>query len=204
MNFRLHQNLNYMKGFDDCQHRQYFEDFLNLQKSGETFVDIGGFDGFTSREFARRCPRYNSIHLFEPEKTNMEGAKRNLANQENTYFYEVGLSNTNKTLKFSSTGSSSKVSSDGDIEINVIRLDELPLKDVTFLKMDIEGSELDALRGAKDLIASLKPRLAISVYHRSEDLRTISEYILMLNPSYKCYLRHYTEGVTETVLFFVP
>ena len=70
--------------------------------------------------------------------------------------------------------------------------------------MDIEGGELKALQGAKKLIAQFKPRLAISVYHRFSDFWVIPKEILSLSVDYKIYLRHYTEGVDETVMFFVP
>ena len=56
INFRISSNLNYMRGFTDSQYRQYFEDFLELKPDGEVFVDVGGFDGFTTLEFIKRCP----------------------------------------------------------------------------------------------------------------------------------------------------
>ena len=69
--------------------------------------------------------------------------------------------------------------------------------------MDIEGSELKALEGAKELIQNLKPKLAISVYHNTEDIYMIPQLILKYNPEYKLYLRHYTLCEYDTVMYFV-
>jgi hypothetical protein len=73
-----------------------------------------------------------------------------------------------------------------------------------YIKMDIEGWEMNALKGAENLIKTLKPKLAICVYHKPNDFLEIYNYIKELNPNYKIYLRHYTEGVVETVMYFIP
>ena len=76
---------------------------------------------------------------------------------------------------------------------------------VTFIKMDIEGAELESLKGAgRIIIREQKPKLAICVYHKKEDIFDIPEYILSLNPKYKLYLRHYTLGEWDTVLYAIP
>lgn len=74
----------------------------------------------------------------------------------------------------------------------------------TFLKMDIEGQEMAALAGARNAIVEHQPRLAICVYHRFDDLWKIPERVLSYRSDYAIYLRHYTEGITETVMFFLP
>ena len=78
INFRLSADLKYMDGFTDRQQEQYFEVFLDLDKKGEVFVDVGGFDGFTSLEFMKRCPEYEALYFLEPEKKNMDIAKSRL------------------------------------------------------------------------------------------------------------------------------
>ena len=61
---------------------------------------------------------------------------------------------------------------------------------VTFIKMDIEGAELDALRGASRIIKEQKPKLAISIYHRLEDIIEIPKLIISLRPDYRLYVNH--------------
>ena len=70
--------------------------------------------------------------------------------------------------------------------------------------MDIEGEELNALKGAKEIICKYKPKLAICVYHKPEDLYEIPKYIMDFGLDYKYYLRHHMrEGYTETVFYAI-
>ena len=204
INFRLSGDLAYMSGFTDRQAEQYFEDFLELNEKNEVFVDVGGFDGFTSLEFIKRCPEYRGIYFFEPELRNMDIAKSRLSKYENINFLQQGLSNKKDTVRFSIGGSSSAISTDGEIEIKVDSLDNILDDTVTFIKMDIEGAEGMAIEGARKTIATSHPRLAICVYHKADDMWKIAEQVLSIRGNYNIYLRHYTEGVTETVMFFVP
>lgn len=204
INFRLSYNLNFMKGFTDIEDQQYFENFLELNSEGETFIDVGGFDGYTSQEFIRLSPYYKSIHIFEPEEKNINLAKQRLKTSKNIYFHQLGLSNKKQTLKFDVGGSSSKISETGSVIIEVDKLDDIINEPVTFIKMDIEGAEADAIEGAKETIKKYHPRLAISVYHKANDFWKIPEQILAIRDDYQIYLRHYTEGISETIMFFIP
>ena len=204
INFRLSADLECMQGFKDLQYRQYFENFLSLKSKGETFVDVGGFDGYTSLEFIKRCPEYSAIHIFEPEPKNMTIVQENTIGFPGIHLYLCGLANKAQTLRFKSEGSSSKISEEGETEIKVNRLDDILLEPISFMKMDIEGGETEALRGAKQTIIKYHPRLAISAYHRYDDLWKIPELILSFRNDYQIFLRHYTEGITETVMFFIP
>ena len=76
-------------------------------------------------------------------------------------------------------------------------------EEVTFIKMDIEGAELKALKGAKNIILRDKPKLAISIYHKPEDIVEIPLFIKELVPEYKLYIRHYSNDSIETVLYAV-
>ncbi len=204
INFRLSGDLSYMSGFTDRQKEQYFEDFLGLNKKGEVFVDVGGFDGFTSLEFIKRYPEYQGIYFFEPEIKNMAVARSRLSSYENINYIPKGLSNKRETVRFSIGGSASVISEHGEVEINVDALDNVVDGNVSYIKMDIEGAEGLAIDGAKKVIAKSHPRLAICVYHKADDLWKIPEQVLSIRDDYKVYLRHYTEGVTESVMFFVP
>ena len=75
--------------------------------------------------------------------------------------------------------------------------------DVTFIKMDIEGSEYQALLGAKQIIKEKVPKLAISVYHNPEDIVQIPRLILSLRKEYKFYIRHYSSTGFDTILYAV-
>ena len=203
INFRLSFDLYYLRGFAALEDRQYFEDFVEFSDK-EVFVDVGGYDGYTTRYFARLCPNYKAIHFFEPEEVNMRVAQKNLADLAHITYYQQGLSDTKETLYFQTAGSASHIAASGDFSIAVDKLDELVTDAVTFIKMDIEGAEEKALAGCREIIAKHHPKLAVSVYHHSNALWQIPEYILSICPDYDLYLRHYTEGKDETVMFFIP
>lgn len=204
VNFKLSYNLDFLNGFKYLEDKQYFEDFLDLQPSGEVFADVGGFDGFTSEEFIKLCPQYSAIHFFEPDQNNIQNAKNRLKDYKNITFYELGLSNQKAILHFDCGGSTAKIAEAGDITIHVDRLDNLVKEPVTFIKMDIEGAEQQAIEGATDIIRKYHPKLAISVYHKAGDFWQIPEQILNIRQDYSLYLRHYTESIYETVMFFIP
>lgn len=204
VNFRFSKNLSYMEGLTTREDEQYFEDFLDLKAEGESFVDIGGYDGFTSQKFISLCPGYRSIHLFEPEKKNLQAAKDNLGAFKRVNFYPLGLSNTVGTVKFSPYGSGSSMSDSGEVTINTDLLDNILHEPVSFIKIDIEGAEELAIKGATQIIKQYHPRLAISVYHKPNDFWKIPEQILSIRDDYDVYFRHYTESIYESVMFFMP
>ncbi len=68
--------------------------------------------------------------------------------------------------------------------------------------MDLEGWEAQALEGSANIIKQNKPKLAIAVYHSSKDYISLYDYIMNINPDYNVYMRHYTEGWSETIMFF--
>lgn len=72
---------------------------------------------------------------------------------------------------------------------------------MTFIKMDIEGSELNVLKDARKTIMKYKPRLAICIYHKPEDIYEIPEYILSIVPEYRFWIRHYSSYTWETALY---
>ena len=211
INFKLGNDINYMRGFKYRPHEQYFENFLSLSDD-VSFVDCGSYDGFTSIEFAKFTNnKYKNIHVFEPDFENYLKCSDNLKKYRNVILNSTGVSNSKGILRFSSLcDSTSKVDENGVTQINVIDLDSYfsefstKLSDPLFIKMDLEGFEMVALAGAKNIIKNNNTTLAVAVYHKISDIFEIPEYILSLNSNYRLYLRHYTEAWTETVMYFVP
>ena len=110
--------------------------------------------------------------------------------------------------RFSEQGNLSSCIAEGQGEnatrIQVKTIDGLNLEKVTLIKMDIEGAELNALKGAQRTIARDKPKLAICIYHSDDDMIRIAEYIHELALGYKLYVRHHTTTFAETVLYALP
>ena len=69
--------------------------------------------------------------------------------------------------------------------------------------MDIEGAELASIKGAKGLIQKYRPKMAVCIYHKKEDLWEIQEYLKELVPEYKFYMRAYDDTATELVLYAI-
>jgi FkbM family methyltransferase len=203
LRFRLTANPDYMNAYIVRLRDQYFEDFM--QYKSEVFVDAGGFDGDTTEEFINRYPDYKKVYLFEPSLKNLDAAKNRLQGRRNIDFRALGLSNREGTLFFNAdAGSASAITNSDGESISVVALDKvLENEPISFIKMDLEGWEIHALRGAEMTIKKNKPKLAIAVYHAAKDFREIPQYILNINPDYKIFLRHYTQGWSETVMFFL-
>lgn len=203
LSYRLTANLKYMKTYDVRLQDQYFEDFLKLNK--EFFVDAGGYDGDTTEGFCDRYPNYQKVFFFEPSTMNMEAAKKRLRPYSNIEYRLEGLSNKADVLPFDAgAGSASAVRNIGSTTINVVPLDEIAQHQrVTFIKMDLEGWEMNALAGAARTIRANKPKIAIAVYHKAQDFREIPQFISSINEDYRLFLRHYTQGWSETIMYFV-
>jgi FkbM family methyltransferase len=186
---------------------QYFDlPYFKPQKN-EFFIDAGGYDGCSTKCFFKWLLDYErdgkSI-VFEPNPILYNDCKKNLKDCDNVKIVNKGLWHKKETLKFRKIGDSSCIDSDGEEIIEVINLDEY-LKDerdtVTFIKMDIEGAELNALKGAEQIIKKYKPKLAICIYHKPEDVWEIPNLLLEFVPDYKFYIRHYSLYWSETVLY---
>ena len=204
IHFRNYGVLDYMSAYSDCKERQFEESFLPPATHGAVYVDAGGYDGDTCLDFIRYCPGYGAIHLFEPETDNVSAARSRLASHRDVHIHPIGLSDRKQALRFASSGTASSIRSDGGITIEVDKLDSIITGSVSVIKMDIEGYEGAALQGAKRTIARCHPAMAICVYHKPDDLWRIPQQVLSTWDGYEIYLRHYSEGVDETVMFFVP
>ena len=201
LRFRLTGDPDYMRSYQVRLSEQYFEDFMDYRN--EVFVDAGGYDGDTSEAFASRYPDYRKIQLFEPSATNMAAARVRLCTFRDIEFFPIGLSDAPGRLRFDpESGSASAVSDAGGDEIVVDTLDATVGEPVSFIKMDLEGWELPALRGAQGHIRDSQPKLAIAAYHNSADLRRLHQFVKSFGNRYQMFLRHYTQGWSETVLFF--
>lgn len=193
----------YIKDYNDkCLPIQYFE-FFNGNDEQQSFVDAGCLDGYTSKRFFECCKgRYSNIWAFEPDTTSYEICKKEL-NLPDCTVYDLGLYDKDGTISFKSgLNAGSTIDLEGETTIKIAKLDNLLKGEkITFIKMDIEGAELNALIGAENIIRTQKPNLAICVYHKPEDIISIPKLLLDYNPNYKFRLRHYTTFWGDTVLY---
>lgn len=185
---------------------QYFDLPALPHIADETFVDAGCWDGGTSLAFAEWAGTYRHIYAFEPDPERQAICRPVLERMKGkATLLPYGAWSEQTELHFSSYGTmSNRIDPAGEMVVPVSSIDHgLAGERVTFIKMDIEGSELAALHGAEKTICSQRPKLAISLYHRLEDVIEIPKYLLSLIPDYRFYLRHYTFWDSETVLYAI-
>lgn len=194
---------------DVYHHQQYF-DLPVLQehrKAHEVFVDGGCYDGENSRMFVKWADNSKkTIYAFEPDEKNFRTCQCILEEINDVPFALIpkGLWSKETALDFcAKANEGSRFAEGGGVHIPVTSLDAAIDEKVTFIKMDIEGAEYEALRGAENLIRRCKPKLAISIYHKVEDIWELPQLILSFHPEYTFYLRHYSLSSEETVLYAV-
>ena len=201
INYRLDLDISNL--IIDRAEDQYFDkEIISLGKD-EVFVDGGGFDGSTTSTFISKVKgEYTHIYYFEPDLDHFKWSQVKLGNLWNISFFNIGIYHDHKSLVFGGTGGmNGAINESGTTRIEVDSLDNIIKDKITYIKYDIEGAEYDGLLGARDHILNDNPKLAICAYHKSNDLWNLTELISRLNNCYKFYLRHYTSGPYETVLY---
>jgi FkbM family methyltransferase len=170
-------------------------------------VDCGAYNGDTVMRFIKYSHgKYKKIVAFEPDASNVRALKKR---GKNISVVQAACWSSDTELSFETDkGSSSKVvenkSTYCDIKVVAKAIDSVnECKDATFIKMDIEGSEYDALIGAYNTICRNTPKLAICIYHSDEDMLRILELIESWNLGYKFYVRHHAQKISETVLYAI-
>lgn len=184
---------------------QYFDVFS--PKKDEVFVNAGAFQGETDVDFAKWTNNsYKKIFAFEPMKEDVKICRKCYAENkiENVELFAKGTWSETGYISFVEGTNQGRIDENGGNRIETIKIDDAVKGfggSITFIKMDIEGAELRALQGAKETILRDKPRMAICIYHKSEDLYEIPGYILSLVPEYQFKVRQYTSMNWETVLY---
>lgn len=189
---------------------QYLDEkFMDLVSEEGVFIDAGCLDLGDTRGYINRNPNYKKVYAFEPDYKNYERCldrkQKYCCDDERIEIVNKGLWSCETELRFNENAASSVITEKGTASIQVISLDQFMenREKATFIKMDIEGAEMEALHGASKIIKRDKPDLAICIYHKNEDILDIPNYILDLNPDYKLYIRHYSCYKWETVLYAV-
>jgi len=194
---------------------QYYPSGIIKLSEKEAFVDIGAYNGDTVFEFLKKTNNnFDSIFAFELDKNNfkeMESAidKLDVNLKKKIKLYNFGLLDEEKNVYYEKGGSGTQstfiniINTASDSGKTVRLSDIIKNEKVTFIKMDIEGSEPQALLGSEEIIKKQQPKLAICVYHKPEHLWEIPLYLKKIVPEYKIYFRHHTPLEYETVCYAV-
>lgn len=184
---------------------QYFDMFSPEE---EVFVDAGAYNGDTIFDFLKwiKGSKIYKVYSLEPQKDMYEYIKnrlmKNNISKVEVLNYAAWCKEEELSFVNREDGSAIVKGEESLHKVRGMAIDDIVgVEKVSFIKLDIEGSELEALKGASKTIKKYHPKLAISIYHRPEDILQIGRYILKLNPDYRLYIRHYTLTVYETVLY---
>lgn len=166
-----------------------------MPTAGDIAIDGGAYNGETARDFASLGAK---VYSFEMNEENFKNCQA-MAKKYNFTAENYGLWSKRETLNYIKSGPSSQVGAGGDSQGKFIDIDsylsEKKLPRLDYLKLDIEGAEVEALKGGANYIRKWKPKMAICVYHRFDDFWTIPEYILSLRSDYEFEFRHYPLGL---------
>ena len=184
----------------------FLEDIFNLNKD-MIYLDGGAYIGDTIQllnELLHGPCKY--IYAFEPNDENFKTMKDSVKKYgEKVCCINSGLDDCDGIVSFLKADAGSRVSADGTEEIMVLDAGEflsgLTENIPTFIKLDIEGKEPEVINAMDAFIKKNRPDLAVSVYHKLEDLWEIPLQIHRINPDYKIYLRHQSNYFTETVCY---
>jgi FkbM family methyltransferase len=196
----------------DPAEETYFPKDLWSMSEDDHFADCGAFNGDSVLMFLENVGmKFKQATAYEPDPRNIEALNANLAALPVQYRKKVKVVNAalaakSGYLQFSVSGTAgSAVNEEADFKIKCVFLDEEHCNSpATFLKMDIEGYELEALNGASEMIAKHAPILAVTCYHKVQHLWQIPLLIKSFRSDYKFYLRRYSEDCWETVCYAVP
>ena len=194
-------------------HEIYFPpDLITLHES-DIFVDCGAYTGDTVRSFLQHTKgQFQKVLAFEPDPVNFKKLVEMATSlpqdiSQRIIISDLALGRHSEKLHFNAQGiASSSLSSSGSILIQSEPLDSLLVNESpTYIKMDIEGAEIEALEGASRTISMHLPTLAISVYHLQNHIWNVPLLIHSLSNNYKFYLRRYTPRVLDDlVLYAIP
>ncbi|MFA5597050.1 MAG: FkbM family methyltransferase [Bacilli bacterium] len=202
MCYKVTQNDDYIKEIDRFTIDQYFDpEIVKFNPEGEVFADCGGYIGDTAIVFYRLKLPLKKYYFIEPGLANNTKAKNALKEFENIVFCSCATGKAKSEATFDDSGEGGCVNKTGSLKINIEPLDDLIKEPITFIKMDVEGSESDTIEGAKNQIINHKPKLAVCAYHKPDDAWKLAFQIKELRPDYKLYFRIYQSTYCETVIY---
>lgn len=194
---------------------QYFpSEILSRLSNDEVFLDCGAYIGDTIEEFRKQTgDKFKAIYAFEIDMDNYTNMRKNpQVKDKRIVLFNAGVSNRNCTVTYyhdEKLGSSYTLKNGFDWPESKAELksvdsmidDSMINEKVTFVKLDVEGAELDALNGMQKMIKRERPKLAVCIYHKPTDMIKLPKYIKELVPQYKFLLRQHGGFNTESVLY---
>ncbi len=189
------------------QGHQYFPDDVPLKQDFSCVIDCGAYTGDTIAQLYSTFGRVNEIIAFEPDTENFQRLCQNIGDNhkkicKQLLLYPCGVWSQTKQMRFSNgLDAGSAINPYGESINQFVALDDIIFNvSPTFVKMDVEGAEVDALKGAKGLICKAKPDLAICLYHKINHLWEITLLVHSWSLGYDFYIRQH-DYTMELVMY---
>jgi len=189
--------------------KQYY-DYINKSQI-KIMIEGGVCDGGSAYKFQTSFPKLNKLYGFEPfKKIYNDNIYVDVIDKNIVNVFPLALWEEKTTLEFKNEGGASRVASneDGLVKVDAISLDEFVkennIKKVDYIKLDTEGSELNVLKGGINTLIMHRPQLAISIYHKYQDMYSIPIFLDNILENYTFRLGHYSFILFETVFYAIP
>lgn len=166
-----------------------YSSFLKLSDN-ESFLDLGAYNGDTVSEFVSRVKSYKSITAVEPDKKSFKKLISNTAGLKNFNAFNACVSDSNGEAEFAMRGGRNSSIGGGEF-IPSVTVDEIAKEGVTFIKADVEGAEVQTIKGAERTILKHKPKMQLACYHKTKDLIAIPHTVDAVRKDYRLYIRHF-------------
>lgn len=217
--YRAQLRFRLLADFDGLPHPdvepQYLARDLFSDRNDEAFVDAGAYNGDTLRSFLASGRTFGSYIALEPDPVNCDALQQYVASTpaevaKKVSVMKVAAYSKRQRMRIEGSGSASAVlvAADGpprETDVESVPLDELlGNRNVSFLKLDIEGAEPDALTGAATVIARDRPIVAVCVYHLQDHLWRLPLLVHSMVSDYRFHLRPYNEEGWDLVCYAVP
>ncbi|MBP1581588.1 MAG: FkbM family methyltransferase [Oscillospiraceae bacterium] len=209
LNFKVSGKLPYLTHCETAVEEAYAN--IICPNEEEDYVDLGAYKGDTIQELLRFTNgKVQSVTAFEPDRKNYKKLCLNVEamglSQKANLLNAAAYKESGTMLFSNKAGRQSALSSTQGIETPVNSLDNvMEGRRVSFINMDVEGAEKEAIEGCRKTIETWTPRMLISAYHRSEDLYALPLQILQIRPDYRIYFRHYRYiPAWDTNLYCIP
>jgi len=197
---------------DSMQLRGQYLDYIN-ERNIQTIFDCGSFNADSVIKFIQHLKYIDKIHCFDISYSydDIISIRPDLSNDKRIAWSKIGLSNKTKKMCIDTSScyeASYRLTENGTCQICCTTIDDYVknnnIHKVDYIKMDIEGSEYNALKGCAQTINIHRPQLAISSYHSNDDFWRIPLAMNNLCHDYIFRIGHYAKHLQETVWYGIP
>ncbi len=182
----------------------YWEPDIFPNNKDDVLVDVGAFTGDSIRQYIETYGQfYKKINAYEISPKSIEELHKAvvLNGWHDVLIRQKGAGSSHRTMflnEAENTSSNTVSTKESNVSVDIVPLDDEIGEEATFIKMDIEGAEQDALLGLEKTISARHPKLAVCTYHGYEDIWKIPVMIDKMYPGYKFYFRHYGGNMPPT------